>query len=414
MLSDYGIYEDDILPFIVSQINQTASTFYYDLRTRNKDLRERGLPPETKKASNVIVGKKEIGGVCRDYASHFIDNYLGPGDVYYVSVDVDGSAKLLQRIKPFEKTDIKVELKMSADDFQVNLYQRVISSEANVEGAYFIWEDENEIWQTFYTDTKDSVIHWSEEPFTDNTKRTPFKKQHIKVDKAKLIEEQNKQIQTKTENYYKNIIKEHREYDKQGATWRWSGVEGYSSELGDWKIDYIRLASSIDGSLYLCDDVAIPTPLSHAGETDKSMFSDHAWVRIILKNMTIDVDPTWYDNGMPIEWGAVEIVKAGVVTTYPNAYELYTQLPNTKLISPVTGRLKAGSKQKFVIVSSDYSDFTLIHDDEWHDFTFNEDNRNFELDFVIPNNAIEIDIYCVTSKNSKRSAQSIVGFKVEK
>jgi len=77
-------YENDVYPFIVEQINHTAATFFYDREKQNRNRAERGQPPELGPVGNVIVGKNEIGGVCHDYAIHFIENYKGLGDVYYV------------------------------------------------------------------------------------------------------------------------------------------------------------------------------------------------------------------------------------------------------------------------------------------------------------------------------------------
>jgi hypothetical protein len=52
--------------------------------------------------------------------------------------------------------------------------------------------------------------------------------------------------------------------------------------------------------LFLIEIISIPAPESHAGRTIEQ-FSYHAWVRILWNGMVIDVDPTWYDNGLPFE-----------------------------------------------------------------------------------------------------------------
>jgi hypothetical protein len=43
--------------------------------------------------------------------------------------------------------------------------------------------------------------------------------------------------------------------------------------------------------------------------------------------MTIDVDPTWYDVGVPLEWGAIEEIIPGKLNSYPIAYP---NTPNSK------------------------------------------------------------------------------------
>ena len=53
--------------------------------------------------------------------------------------------------------------------------------------------------------------------------------------------------------------------------------------------------------LFLLEETSIPTPESHAGHTILEEFSDHAWVRIIWNEITIDVEPTWYDGGLPLK-----------------------------------------------------------------------------------------------------------------
>jgi len=43
-------------------------------------------------------------------------------------------------------------------------------------------------------------------------------------------------------------------------------------------------------------------------EEKKDELTNHAWVRIIWNGMTIDVDPTWYDNGLPLE-KTIEVIR---------------------------------------------------------------------------------------------------------
>ena len=114
-------YEEDLYPFIVEQINNTAATFFYDIEkaNRNKDI----PVVEKQESSNAIVGDNETGGVCQDYAFHFIDNFKGPGEVYFLSVDSNGKTELEKRIKLFERSDIIIFDKKTIDSFIEETYQ---------------------------------------------------------------------------------------------------------------------------------------------------------------------------------------------------------------------------------------------------------------------------------------------------
>ena len=228
-----AVYEDDVLPFIVEQINHTAATFFYDSEKRTRSLKEQGLPVRMEEpAGNFIVGDKEIGGVCMDYASHFIDNYKGLGEIYYVGVSHDGETKISRRIKPFERGDIIIE------------------------------------------------------------------------NPHPLVRDYNVQM---IKDFYRAVLGEHRKNSRQGWAWWGYSMHGdWGNQLGEWQIGPYILNSNKDRSLYLIEEIPIPTPKFHAGETDIEKFSNHAWVRIIWRDRTIDVDPTWYDNGAPLDFGAIE------------------------------------------------------------------------------------------------------------
>jgi hypothetical protein len=69
---------------------------------------------------------------------------------------------------------------------------------------------------------------------------------------------------------------------------------------------------------------------------------------------------------------------------YPHTFSIYDQLGNTRLVSPRTGALKAGSTETFVISSTDYGAFAVIINDQWNHFTKNPKTGYFELTFTVP------------------------------
>ena len=402
-------YEKDILPFIIEQINHTAAAFFYDLDKFNRSLAERGRPIRELTVENYIVGDNETGGVCQDYASHFIDNYKGLGEIFYVRVDYDGDASLLKRIKPFEKSDIVINDTMTVDAFVEKTYQYIIANEkANEEGANIKWQDEKEQWAVFYTRTRNGTIYWTETQ-TDFNTVTPFKKEHIKINQKNYQAERNRQREEFAEKFYSNILQSS---DERKGGWGWS--QGLRSESNGLSSAPVAFNTSNDGKLFLIEEISIATPKHHAGETDISIFSNHAWVRIAWRDKTIDIDPTWYDNGKPLEWGAVEEIIPNKINTYPVAYSSYLQLPNTRLISPITGTLQSGSTQTFIISSQDYSEFSVIINDEWHNFTKNNKTGNYELSLKIPSGIDTIDIFAVAVSGSRRSGTSLIKYNVVK
>ena len=187
-------YEDDLYPHILEQINDTAGFFYYN---------RAGI-------HNAIKGPKEVPGVCNDYASHFVDHYKGPGEVYRMVVSTGGDAALERRVKVFEKSDIKFSTQERID--------------------------------TFYTHI-----------MTGNSNRTP--------------------------------------------PINWSSTYTYYNQPESQSFDF---HTNRYGVLYVVDKIPVPTPLSHAGRT--TGFYNHAWVRIIWNGITVDIDPTWYDNGLSLSY----------------------------------------------------------------------------------------------------------------
>jgi hypothetical protein len=88
------------------------------------------------------------------------------------------------------------------------------------------------------------------------------------------------------------------------------------------------------------------------------------------------------------------------VLKYPYTFSTYNQLSNTQLISPVTGTLKAGRNETFVISSKDYSSFAIIIHGEWKFFTKNSKTGNFELNFTIPSDIQTLKVSGGTTKSA--------------
>jgi len=94
---------------------------------------------------------------------------------------------------------------------------------------------------------------------------------------------------------------------------------------------------------------------------------------------------------------------------YPDTYNNLNRALNTKLISPVNGILKAGTTEKFIIESRDYSGLAIIIGDRFNHFRRNA-NGAFELEFEIPSGINEIVIY---STNNNRNYEGILRYIVE-
>jgi hypothetical protein len=86
------------------------------------------------------------------------------------------------------------------------------------------------------------------------------------------------------------------------------------------------------------------------------------------------------------------------ILKYPVMFSNYNQLSDTHLISPITGSLKVGSTENFVISSKDYASFAIIINGEWNFFTKNSKTGNFELNFTVPSNIKTLIISCGTAK----------------
>ncbi|MCL2472108.1 MAG: hypothetical protein FWF26_00370 [Treponema sp.] len=403
-------YDKDVLPFIIKQINDTAAFFFYDIDKANRNFIDQRLPPIYDTALDVIVGNNETGGVCADYTNHFIDNYRGLGEIYYVCADIDGTTSLLRKVKPFEKSDIIINDTMTVEDFREKIYQWVINSRAKQNGSRFIWQDKNGQWATFYTRTRNGTIYWTKDR-NNLYPAVPFGKEQIQINYKNYQAERNRESKEYIDRFYEIALHNNRE-NKGQPNWgrRWF-AESDNKSAG-WYIAPINLYTDNDGITFLVEKTPIPTPLSHAGKKDG--FFDHAWVRIIWRDMVIDIDPTWYDNGTPIEYGAVEEVKPGKENSFPMIYTGFLKLSNTKLIYPVTGTLNAGKNYTFIISSTDYSAFAVVIGDEVYNFSKNNDTGNFELNLTIPKGVDTINIFQIAKNGNTINGIGLLGYNVIK
>jgi len=403
-------YEKDIRPFIIEQINNTAQTFFYDLKKFNRFLKEQGLPLKEGPVKNVIVGKNERNGICQDYASHFIDNYRGVGEVYFMSVDYNREAALQRRVKQFEKNDININDVKTVDSFIEEIYQWVINSKAKEEGASFKWQDKENQWTTFYTRTRNGTIYWTKDQSNYNPS-IPFTKDLIKINMGNYQAARNRQKEKYINNIYNEIIhsnKNNKEFTNWGRSYK-------NYEKAGWHIEPLKFHTNKDGKLFLIEETSISTPLSHAGTTKKEDFFNHAWVRIIWRGRTFDIEPTWYDNGRPLEFGVIEEIIPGRVNTFPEAYSSFMELSNTRLIDvPMTATLRSGNSYNFKISSTDYSIFSIIINNNRNDFKKNDATGNHELiNFKIPTGTESITIYGLTVSGNMWKAVGLIGYKVE-
>lgn len=154
-------YEEDVYPYIVEQIRNTATTFFY------KDK-------ENENVVNFVVGDNEIAGICQDYVSHFIENYKGPGEVFFLSITKEGIAQLEKKVKPFEKSDIVIKelnggyndddyFKEIVENKTDYIYNDIIQTSKNIKNRF-------ERWYFYY-----SSYYWSSNPIHIHIKDgTPF------------------------------------------------------------------------------------------------------------------------------------------------------------------------------------------------------------------------------------------------
>jgi hypothetical protein len=298
---------------------------------------------------------------------------------------------------------------MTVDSFIENLYQRVVNSEAKEKDGRFIWQDPENRWAVFYTRTRNGTIYWTE----DQANYEPgilFTKDRIRINMKNYQAARNRQKEEIINGIYSEIIQSNKD-NKDFTSW---GRSYKNYEKAGWRIETLKFNTNKDGKLFLMEETSIPTPLFHAGTTKKEDFFNHAWVRIIWKGRTFDVEPTWYDNGGLLEFGIIEEIIPGRVNTFPMPASSFGELPDTRLIEPMTGTLKPGNSYTFKISSTDYSDFALIIDDDWAFFTKNVAAGYYELTYKIPENIEEIFIFGVTVSGKEWEAVGLIGYKVEK
>ncbi|MDR1839808.1 MAG: hypothetical protein LBQ93_09550 [Treponema sp.] len=296
--------EEEILNFIIEQINNTASYFFYD--DVNKALENRkgkGIPvPERITIiNNIIAGDNEKGGVCIDYALHFIDNYTGPGEVYLFCIDEKGVANTEKRIKLFELSDIIIDL-IPFDSF-IEKAHKLILEKTDARFAANRWR--NDLWGidddfVFFTKKINGIVYWAEkyEQF-ESDPLVLFRKEHIReaIVNYQLQDEYKENMAKLLFNY---ILED---YEKLLETKRII----YQPFVGEtyWFLNNNPIYLYIAENIYLYEYKSVSTPKFHAGEI--TVF-DHAWVRIIWNEMVIDIDPTWYDIGIPLE-RVIEVIE---------------------------------------------------------------------------------------------------------
>jgi hypothetical protein len=78
---------------------------------------------------------------------------------------------------------------------------------------------------------------------------------------------------------------------------------------------------------------------------------------------------------------------------YPYSFAAYNDAPNTELLSPVSGILKAGISESFSVFSTNYKNIALIINSEFIQFSKNSRNANFELTYKLPSGLTELTIY---------------------
>jgi hypothetical protein len=77
---------------------------------------------------------------------------------------------------------------------------------------------------------------------------------------------------------------------------------------------------------------------------------------------------------------------------FPDTFATFTDVSNTKLVSPIKGDLTAGTAEKFELESKDFTRIAIVLDGE---FIFFEKNPsgNFDLTFTIPRGLDELQIF---------------------
>ena len=116
----------------------------------------------------------------------------------------------------------------------------------------------------------------------------------------------------------------------------------------------------------------------------------------------MELSSSWFENVLNFNIQAAPGYQGfgqGVLK-YPYTFSTYNQLSNTRLISPKTGTLQAGSSETFVIASKDYTSFAIIINGEWNHFVKNTTTGNFELNLTIPSETQTLEISGAAAKSA--------------
>ena len=102
------------------------------------------------------------------------------------------------------------------------------------------------------------------------------------------------------------------------------------------------------------------------------------------------------------------------ILKYPDTYSLYNQISNTQLLSPLTGTIKAGTEQLFVLSTKEFSTFAIIINGEWNIFKKNARTGNFEFTLNVPSDTETIIVSGVKTTGNRSTAQGLVRYNVIK
>jgi len=122
---------------------------------------------------------------------------------------------------------------------------------------------------------------------------------------------------------------------------------------------------------------------------------------------------------IPLEWlepvlnfdikasGAYPGYSGNYSVRFPQAYRNFLEASNTRLVTPINGKLVKGTTETFTIVSRDYSGFFILTSGRRTNFTRGS-NNTFELVYEIPDNVSELIIFGVRSNSSPGLLRYIV------
>jgi len=114
---------------------------------------------------------------------------------------------------------------------------------------------------------------------------------------------------------------------------------------------------------------------------------------------------------IPLEWlepvlyfdlkasGAYSGYSTNYSVRFPQTYRNFLEASNTRLVSPINGKLTAGTTETFTITSRDYTGFYILASGRRTNFTRGT-NNTFELVYGIPDNVSELIIFGVRGNSS--------------